>query len=533
MDIEANLRKGEVLFMDGLIDEAETEFQEVLRHKPEHYEALNNLGVIRHSKGFIKQAEQLFLKALIANGEYPDAFSNLADIYHDTNQTAKEADCLEKLLAFQGDDHILLNRLAFLFIEMNKIGRANDLIELSLNICPGQEDLKRHLESLKPKVPITTRILTSGKENTASVSIGLPVYNGGKYLEEALQSLLSQDFEDFELIISDNCSTDNTKDISCDYRDRDRRIRYYRFNENLGAIMNFRNVLGHSSAPYFMWASHDDLHEASFIRKCLSKLQGDPSIVLVYPQTKLLQSDSTFLGLANDLVKADQEDAVERFRHLIWELGLCNMFYGLFRSDAIKKAKSWEKTLFTDNLLLAEIALAGKIIQVPEALFIRRFTRNYNYTLPDDRNAQLIGDCDPNLFNEGLCLPHCRLAFAHLDLLNNTALENSSRDVLTREVITCFRGRFGIPMKYEIDRAVHYLSQGIFYWNWRNDPSEAGRFGSEKELNKTDHYRITVLLKNLQEALFLFPERDDLIKCYERCLTYLISAGTKSGFFMD
>lgn len=81
MDVAANLKKGEELFQDGLLDEAEAVFSDILRFKPDHYEALNNLGVIHCSRGALEEAERCFLKALSLEATYQDALANLANLY--------------------------------------------------------------------------------------------------------------------------------------------------------------------------------------------------------------------------------------------------------------------------------------------------------------------------------------------------------------------------------------------------------------------------------------------------------------------
>jgi glycosyltransferase involved in cell wall biosynthesis len=97
------------------------------------------------------------------------------------------------------------------------------------------------------------------------VSIGMPVYNAGRYLKESLDSLISQSFIDFELIISDNASTDNTSDICLEYSEKDNRIRYIRQAQNIGPWPNFKFVLDQSQADFFMWAAHDDVKSIDFI----------------------------------------------------------------------------------------------------------------------------------------------------------------------------------------------------------------------------------------------------------------------------
>lgn len=97
------------------------------------------------------------------------------------------------------------------------------------------------------------------------ISIGLPVFNGESYLDESLSSLLGQTCDDFELIISDNASTDSTSDIVASHEARDSRIRYVRQSQNIGASENFLYVLGQARSELFMWASHDDIWEDNWL----------------------------------------------------------------------------------------------------------------------------------------------------------------------------------------------------------------------------------------------------------------------------
>lgn len=104
------------------------------------------------------------------------------------------------------------------------------------------------------------------------VSIGMPVYNGERYIRQALDSLLAQDYANFELIISDNVSTDGTQGICLEYAARDERIRYYRNETNLGALRNFNRVFELSSGKYFMWAAHDDVWNPAYVQEVLALL---------------------------------------------------------------------------------------------------------------------------------------------------------------------------------------------------------------------------------------------------------------------
>ena len=113
------------------------------------------------------------------------------------------------------------------------------------------------------------------------VSIGMPVYNGEPFIREALDSLLVQTFTDFELIISDNASTDKTEQICREYAAKDKRIRYIRQEINRGAAANFQYVLDEAVGEYFMWAAADDLWDSEFILKLIPLVERE-NIVLAF-----------------------------------------------------------------------------------------------------------------------------------------------------------------------------------------------------------------------------------------------------------
>ena len=101
------------------------------------------------------------------------------------------------------------------------------------------------------------------------VTIGLPVYNGETYLEETLDSILNQTYTEFELIISDNGSSDGTRLICEEYAAKDDRIKYYRSVKNLGAAPNYNRAFELSSGEYFKWADYDDPLAPEFLSKCV------------------------------------------------------------------------------------------------------------------------------------------------------------------------------------------------------------------------------------------------------------------------
>src|SRR5688572_15385073 len=123
------------------------------------------------------------------------------------------------------------------------------------------------------------------KNNVPLVSIGMPVYNGEAYLCQAVDSLLAQDYGNFELIISDNGSTDHTAAICQKYAKKDKRVRYYRTNTNLGASYNFKRVFELASGEFFMWAGSHDIWTPDYISRLIRVLQAEPNVALAYTET--------------------------------------------------------------------------------------------------------------------------------------------------------------------------------------------------------------------------------------------------------
>jgi glycosyltransferase involved in cell wall biosynthesis len=203
------------------------------------------------------------------------------------------------------------------------------------------------------------------------VSIGLPVYNGERYIEETLNSLLVQTYEDFELIICDNDSGDRTQEICQSYAAKDRRIRYVRNPTNLGAAKNYSLTFELSSGEYFRWATCDDLFAPTSLERCVEVLDRELSTILVYPKTKLIDERGQIISEYDDGLHLQSSRASERF---ISALGvdLVNVIYGLIRAASLRKTAMIGNFIGADTALIAELALYGKFWEIPEFLFYRR-----------------------------------------------------------------------------------------------------------------------------------------------------------------
>src|SRR5438105_6865480 len=167
------------------------------------------------------------------------------------------------------------------------------------------------------------------------VSIGLPVYNGETYLPQVLDSVLAQSFSDFELIISDNASTDSTEMICRKYAAADTRIRYHRQPWNRGVTWNFRQVALLSSGKYFLWTSHDDLLAPNYIERCIEILESDPSVVLCYSNAIYMDEAGRQFEPKQQL-EFDQPSPHERFRRLMGLSHSCVALFGVIRLDVLK-----------------------------------------------------------------------------------------------------------------------------------------------------------------------------------------------------
>jgi len=205
------------------------------------------------------------------------------------------------------------------------------------------------------------------------VAIGLPVYNGGNYLAQALDSILAQTYEDFELVISDNASTDRTEEISREYAEKDARIRYVRNEMNRGAAWNYNRVFEETAAEYFKWAAHDDLIAPDYIEHCVRVLDGDARIVLCYPRTRIIDENGGMKEDYFDNLHLVSAPAHERFRRVLFELtGECNAIFGLIRREELSRTNLIGSFHSSDIVLLAELALRGEFFEIEERLFFRR-----------------------------------------------------------------------------------------------------------------------------------------------------------------
>jgi glycosyltransferase involved in cell wall biosynthesis len=208
---------------------------------------------------------------------------------------------------------------------------------------------------------------------TPRVSIGVPVYNGARFLALTLDSLLAQTYREFEIIIGDNASTDRTEEICRAYAAKDPRVRYVRHEHNLGLARNYMRLLELARGELFRWAAADDLSAPEAVQACVAALDRDPRAILAYPKTTLIDETGKVLEDYEDNLDMPDARPSVRFRLVLSRLALCNAVFGLMRTAVLRQTRGMQSYVPSDVALLAELALYGRFIEVPERLFFRRF----------------------------------------------------------------------------------------------------------------------------------------------------------------
>lgn len=216
---------------------------------------------------------------------------------------------------------------------------------------------------------------TPQEQTGPRVSVGLPVFNGENYLAEAIDSILAQTFTDFELIISDNASTDRTEEISRVYVERDNRVRYFRHATNRGASPNYNFTVGQARGTYFKWMAHDDVLRPRFLEEAVRVLDDRPDVSLVYSKTRKIDENGVVTGdydFLEDELRIDAAKPHTRFGDYICRAHNCLGIFGLMRLEQLLQTNLHAAYQGADRVLIAEMALIGRVYRVPQYLFDRR-----------------------------------------------------------------------------------------------------------------------------------------------------------------
>jgi glycosyltransferase involved in cell wall biosynthesis len=218
----------------------------------------------------------------------------------------------------------------------------------------------------------------------------MPVYNGEKFIEQALESILGQTFEDWELIISDNASTDRTQAICEGYAARDPRIRYYRNENNLGAAPNFNRCFELAQGEYFKWAAHDDILAPDYLERCVAVLDQDPEIVLCYARARIIDENGEVIQDYDVHLRTDSSRPQDRLHDLLWVQHRYYQVFGVMRADVLRKTPLIEPYSASDRVLLVGMSQFGKFHEISDYLFFPRKHDHVSVRTHQTRHTRMV-----------------------------------------------------------------------------------------------------------------------------------------------
>ena len=302
--------------------------------------------------------------------------------------------------------------------------------------------------------------MDTGRRSSPLVSIGLPVYNGEKYLEESVRSMLSQTLDDFELIICDNCSTDRTYEICKEFACSDSRIRLYRNESNIGVARNHNRTFELSTGKYFRWAACDDICAPELLEKCVRTIDANPDVVLCYFWFfRIFEIGAGGQVLVKPL-EGTETNPSRRFRSVSDHGHACEQAYGLFRSEYLRNMRLLRNYTDSDRTMLSELSLRGRFFVVPEPLFYKRFHAENNYR---NRSVKMI--TFDEAYRDKVVFPYVIQFFDQLSTIKRVPLPLG-------EKLKCYGVMMGWPLRARYRLAKEFLIAGqtIFRRLVRRDP---------------------------------------------------------------
>lgn len=226
------------------------------------------------------------------------------------------------------------------------------------------------------------------------VSIGIPVYNGENYLETAIRSALDQTFDDLEVVVCDNASSDRTAQICRDIAATDERLTYLRNQTNIGAARNYNRVWKESRGRYFKWLAHDDRMKPGYVATMAGILDSSPDVVLCNSRVDYIDPQGmVFAQYDGILSHADHDRPSDRFAAVVLRSHSCVDFFGLGRRTAMAGSLLHGTFHGADRAFLAQMALRGRFAFVSEPLVeMREHPQRYTRQKTSVRDRQVWHD---------------------------------------------------------------------------------------------------------------------------------------------
>jgi glycosyltransferase involved in cell wall biosynthesis len=234
---------------------------------------------------------------------------------------------------------------------------------------------------------------------TPCVSVCLPVYNGETYISDAISSICQQTFEDLEVIISDNASTDGTQALCREAATHDSRIRYFRSDTNRGLAWNHNRAFELATGRYLVWLCHDDLMEPNYIRRCVEGIQQDADTLICFTNANYIDGEGNVMQRVDLANPGAAETPSERFHHILYDNGCA--IYGLMKMEFLKQTRLHAGYADSDRVLLAEMGLRGRFRMIPDYLYSRRMHPLQTTAIRDRWERTLI--FDPSKVGKATC----------------------------------------------------------------------------------------------------------------------------------
>lgn len=299
-------------------------------------------------------------------------------------------------------------------------------------------------------------------ERAPLVTVGLPVFNGAKYLSNTIDSILDQTFDDFELVISDNGSNDETESICRGYALSDSRIRYYRFEQNEGAARNYNRVFELARGTYFKWAPHDDVLLPRMLEECVSVFtQAPESVVLVYPKSELIDAEGNVIRPDTTSLELRNPEPLVRVSRLLRRLSIATPITGLLRADTLRQTRLIDSFVGSDYVLMVELAMLGEYREVADTLVQRRMHAEMSRIANPDKtrcriwfDPALASKWDPLSIKDRILVEYLKSA-----IRMPMSFSFKVQAVFSIPIVVLWR-RFRVFVGQERRRMVAFLSRG-------------------------------------------------------------------------
>lgn len=198
---------------------------------------------------------------------------------------------------------------------------------------------------------------------TAKVSVMVPVYNSRQYLRECLDSIFSQDYADFEVVVSDDASTDGSQEILKEYAAKCKNMVLLLNEKNLGITDNCDRALQSCSGKYIVLFAGDDVMLPGKLSMQVSFMELHPDVAISYHSVEIFNSDTdTVLGYTSSTPADETNSTVD----IITKMGIDGSMSIMSRSSMVPKdIYKTEVKYISDWLFQIEVSLRGKVVMLP------------------------------------------------------------------------------------------------------------------------------------------------------------------------